>query len=185
MPSATAESAATDRKPLRLRPTPDRLVVALLAVVCLLWLANRFEWFGLEHYKGWPVLIAFAAIMATTTLLAVWWIASFLFGWRFQFRIRALVLVVVIVSMTGKWFVDLRSSAREQSKVVAWVRRLDGYPGSVRYSWEFVGGIYQRTASGPPAPQWLIDLLGPDFFSQVFSLSLSRTAGSERRRNRG
>lgn len=175
MPIAIAESSSTKRKWRAFRPTPDRLVVALLAAVCLLWLADRFEWFGLEHYKGWPVLIAFAAIVTTALLLALWWIASLLFGWRFQFGICTLVMLLVIVSLAGKWFVDLRASAREQREVVASVRQLDRYYGLARYDWQFVAGNYNSTASGPSAPQWLVHLLGIDFFSQVYSLSLNRS----------
>jgi hypothetical protein len=42
------------------RLTPDRVVIALLAVEGLLWLSERFGWFG--WHKGYAVLTAVALI---------------------------------------------------------------------------------------------------------------------------
>ena len=44
------------------RLSPDRFVVGLLLGVCLLWLSDRFQWFGINHHKGWTVLIAVAVV---------------------------------------------------------------------------------------------------------------------------
>ena len=44
------------------RLSPDRFVISLLLVICLLWLSERFQWFGFNHHKGWTVLIAVAAV---------------------------------------------------------------------------------------------------------------------------
>ncbi len=32
--------------------TPDRLVIGLLVVEGLLWLSERFQWFGFSQHKG-------------------------------------------------------------------------------------------------------------------------------------
>ena len=48
------------------RLTPDRIVIVLLIVECLLWLAERLPWPGLFYgHKGWPVLIAVIVVGAT------------------------------------------------------------------------------------------------------------------------
>ena len=39
--------------------------IGLLVVEGLLWLSERFQWFGFNHHKGWTVLVAVA-------LSAVW-----------------------------------------------------------------------------------------------------------------
>ena len=44
------------------RLSPDRSVIGLLLAICLLWLSERFQWFGFNHHKGWTVLIAVAAV---------------------------------------------------------------------------------------------------------------------------
>ena len=47
-------------------------MIGLLLVVCLLWLSDRFQWFGFNHHKGWTVLrIAATAIASLTLGLAV------------------------------------------------------------------------------------------------------------------
>jgi hypothetical protein len=52
-------------KPRCYRLTPDRLVIGLLIVECLLWLSERFQWFAFNAHKGSTVLIAVAAVAAT------------------------------------------------------------------------------------------------------------------------
>ena len=40
------------------RATPGRLVLWALVAEGFLLLSERLSWFGLDHHKGWPVLIA-------------------------------------------------------------------------------------------------------------------------------
>ena len=47
-------------KPRWFHLTPDRFVIGLLIVVCLLWLSERFGW--LLWHKGYAVLIAVASV---------------------------------------------------------------------------------------------------------------------------
>jgi hypothetical protein len=85
------------------RLTPDRFVIGLLAVECLLWLSERFHWFAFNEKKGWTVLIAVAAVGATILLVLLWLVASLLFRWRFQFGIRSLLIFTVVVAIPCSW----------------------------------------------------------------------------------
>ena len=86
--------AKPDPKPLWYRLTPDRLVIGLLAVECLLWLSERFQWFAFDQHKGWTVLIAVAVVGGAMLVMLGWFISSLLFRWRFQFSIRSLLVLV-------------------------------------------------------------------------------------------
>ena len=63
--------AAEPRKCRWFHVTPDRLVIGLLVVECLLWFSERFQWFSFNAHKGWTVLIAVAAV-GTATPRADW-----------------------------------------------------------------------------------------------------------------
>jgi hypothetical protein len=87
----------TDPKPARsYRLTPDHLVIGLLVVECQLWLSERYTWFGFNEKKGWTVLIAAAVVGMAFLVMLLWFVASLLLRWRFQFSIRSLLLVVVV-----------------------------------------------------------------------------------------
>jgi len=40
------------------RLTPDRFVIGLLIVECLLWVPEKFQWFPFNEKKGWTMLFA-------------------------------------------------------------------------------------------------------------------------------
>ena len=63
--------ADTARKGRWLRPTPDRLVIALLAIEGVLALSERVHWLP----KGWPVLIAVASV-GVAFLFSLLWLAA-------------------------------------------------------------------------------------------------------------
>ena len=72
------------------RLTPDRFVIGLLVVECLLWLSERFQWFAFNQHKGWTVLIAVAVVGVAFLVMLLWFVVALLFRWRFQFCIRSL-----------------------------------------------------------------------------------------------
>ncbi len=82
-------------KPRWYRLTPDRFVIGLLVVEGLLWLSERFQWFSFNEHKGWTVLIGVAVVGAAFLLMLLWFIASLLFRWRFQFSIRSLLVLTI------------------------------------------------------------------------------------------
>ena len=47
-------------------PSPISLCSVRVLVIGLLWLSERFQWFGFNCHKGWTVLIAVAASQERT-----------------------------------------------------------------------------------------------------------------------
>ena len=162
-------------KPRWYRLTPDRLVIGLLVVECLLWLSERFQWFGFNSHKGWTVLIAVALVGIALVLMLLWFAVALLFRWRFQFSIRSLLVVVVVVAIPCSWMAVEMKKAREQKEVVEAIKKMGG---SVYHDWEV-----NQTNASPPAPAkpqppgaaWLRSIVGDDFFANVEGMLLYRT----------
>lgn len=91
------EPAASQPTRRWFHPTPDRLVLTLLAVEGLLWLSDRLGW--PTWHKGYTVLIAVASAAVAMLLMLGWLAASLAFRWRFQFGIRSLLVLVVAVAI--------------------------------------------------------------------------------------
>ena len=94
------------------RLTPDRVILGLLVVVCLLWLSERFGW--LPWHKGYAVLTALAVVGVTFVGMLLWFIVALVFRWRFQFSIRSLLVMVVVVAVPCSWLMVAMKAAREQ-----------------------------------------------------------------------
>ena len=88
----------------RFRLTPNRFVIGLLFIECLLGLLEQFQWFPFDHGKGWTVLIAVAVDGIIIFLMLLWFAASVLFRWRFQFGIRSLLILTITVAIPCSWF---------------------------------------------------------------------------------
>ncbi len=145
-------------------PTPGWLIPALLAVECLLWLSERFQWFGFNRHKGWTVLIAVAVVGVAFLVMLVWFFASLVFSWRFQFSIRSLLLMVVAVAVPCSWLGVEMKAAREQEKAVDELTTLHEF---VQYDWQLIADGTLPPNAQPPGPEWLRKLLGSDFFTSV------------------
>ena len=131
------------------RLTPDRLVMVLLVMECLLWLSERFRYFGFNQHKGWTVLIAVAVVGVAMLFMLGWFVVSLVFRWRFQFSIRSLMVLVVIVAIPCSWLAVEIKKAREQQEVVNEIPY-------VIYDFE--------NHDAEPRPLWVRHLLGDDFF---------------------
>ena len=140
-----------------LHPTPGRCPAALLIVELLLWLSERFQWFGFNHQKGCTVLISVAMMGGAILAMLVWFMVALVFRWRFQFSIRLLLVLAVAVATPFSWLAVEMKKAREQRDAVAAFEKLDG---SVAYECEFdwLGDpVSVRTS-------WPVGLFGFDFF---------------------
>ncbi|MGO8688961.1 MAG: hypothetical protein ACLQLG_04950 [Thermoguttaceae bacterium] len=104
------------------RITPDRCVVALLALEGLLFLAKQCHWMS----KGWPVVIAVGAVGAFLLLMLLWFLAALVFRLRFQFSILALLLLVVVVAIPCSWLAPAMKKAKEQRQAVDWIEKAGG-----------------------------------------------------------
>ena len=132
-------------------------MIGLLAVEVLPWLSERFGWLG--WHKGYAVLTAVACVGVAMVLLVVWFAVSLIFRRRFQFSIRSLLVLVVVVALPCSWMaVEMQAAQRQQVAKTAFQR----FPGYVEYG-------YQRSGkqSASLAPAWLCRLLGCDFFASV------------------
>ena len=148
-------------------PTPDKLLMALLPVVGLLWLSERFGWFALNEHKNWTVLIAAAVVCAAIAILPLWLGVSLVFRRRFQFGLRSLLVLVTVVAVVCSWFSVKMRQAEKQRKAV---EVIVGTGGDVRYDYEFVSAM---SPAGPdlPGPPWLGSLLGVDFLSDPLGVT--------------
>jgi hypothetical protein len=106
--SVPESQAAAPRPSIRcFHLAPDLVVVGLLTAECLLWMSERFPWFRFNEDKGLTFLIEVAVIGTTLSLMLLWFIGSVIFRWRFQFSVRSLLVLVVVVaipcSSLGEW----------------------------------------------------------------------------------
>jgi hypothetical protein len=92
--------------------TPGRFVLALLAVEVLLWLSERFGWLG--WHKGYAVLTGAAVVSVAMVLMMVWFGVASVFRRRFQFSIRSLLVLVVVVALPCSWLAEEMRAAKRQ-----------------------------------------------------------------------
>jgi len=147
-------------KPCWYRLTPDRIVIGLLIVEGLLWLSERFQWFGVNNHKGWTVLIAVSVVGVVVLVTLLWLLVALLFRWRFQFSIRSLLVMTVVVAMPFSWLSVEMNRAKKQRDAAAVFRNCGG---TVEFGWMF----HWTPNAGPKGQVWLNELLGEDFFNDV------------------
>jgi hypothetical protein len=136
-------------------------MLGLLAIVGFLLLSERFHGLDFNEKTGWTVAIALAAVGLALLFTLLCFIAARLFRWHFQFSIRSLLVLIVVVAIPCSWLTTEMKKAREQSEAVeaiAWVMAIYDY--DVNKSGDIVGGR-------PKGPIWLRSLFGDDFFGDV------------------
>jgi hypothetical protein len=145
----------------RFHLTPGHCLLALLAVEFLLFLLQWFRWLP----KGWPVLIAVASVGVVVLGMFVWFGVAVVLGRRFQFSIRSLLALVLVVAVPCSWMaVDLKK-AREQNTVAS---AIVGAGGAVFYDYQISGQNMINIAGRMPlVPRWLQNSLGTDLFADV------------------
>ncbi len=147
--------------------TPDRLILALLVIEGLLWLSERLGWPG--WHKGYAVLTAVASVGGALLLTLGWFAVALVFHWRFQFSIRSLLVLVVVVAVPCSWFAVEMKAAAEQRKLVEWIQKPSGW---VQYDYQFDGSNNLVGNARPPEAIWLCKLFGDDFFATITAVSL-------------
>ena len=148
------------------RLTPDRVLLTLLPLWGVLFLFEQFRWLS----KGYPVLLALVSLAAMLLLLLLWFPIALVFRRRFQFTIRSLLLLTLIVSTWGSWFgVEMRA-AKRQNEAVGVIEKLGG---GVHYDWS------GNPNPQPPGPAWLRRVLGEDFFATVDGAFLEGSQGTD------
>ena len=157
------------------RPTPAHLLVVLLVLDGVLLLSERSRWFAFNEKKGLTVLIAVAAVPLAMLLILLSFACSMLFGWRFQFGTRTLIVLVTAVSIPCSWLATERRRAIAQRDAKAAIVLCGG---TAEYDFQFVRGVWPPPRA-PAEPVWLRSLLGDDFFADVVYVSLSSLHVSE------
>ena len=138
-------------------PTPGRLLVVLLAVEGILVLSE--PWFP----KGYAVLIAIASVGVALVLMLLWFVLALLFRCRFQFSIRSLLLLTVVVAVLSSWFTVRMREARRQRETVEAIHKL----GAIGYDYQSDSSMRPIPYANPPGPAWMRNLLGDDWFDSV------------------
>ena len=106
--------------------TPDRAVPCLLARGGTSLLAERFGWFTFDRHKGYAPLVTIAAVGAALLVMLLWFLVAVVFGRRFQFSLRSLLLLVVVVAIPCSWLETEMKAAREQGVEVVAIWKLGG-----------------------------------------------------------
>jgi hypothetical protein len=87
----------------------------------------------------------------------------------YQFRLRTLLLFVLLVAVACSWPAAKAQRARRQARAVEAIRAAGG---EVRYDYKFNATVRPPNL---PAPAWLVRLLGVDFFADVVAVYYARS----------
>jgi hypothetical protein len=158
------------RKRRWFRLTPDRLILGLLAVEGLLWLSNWLCWPTWQ--KGYAVLATAATVGVVLLAMFLWFVAALAFRLRFQFSLRSLLILSVVVALPSGWMAAEAKQARRQSVMVAKVLALGG---SVGDEWWF--GLY---VAGEERG-WARKFFGDEFFHDATKLGFDGAALDDER----
>jgi hypothetical protein len=143
--------------------TPAWLIYAALVAEGLLLLSqmSRESPFG----KGWPALICSAIAAITICLLVLWFIASRVFQWRFQFGLRPLLVSVLVVAIACGWLASAMGRARRQTNLVGEASKLGC---GVLYDYNVTDwGDVMMVSGTIPGTTPLNALVGDDFFREI------------------
>ncbi len=98
------------------QPTPGHVIVGLLAVECLLWLSERMGWLG--WHKGCAVLTGVALVSVAMVLMLGWFGVALGLRRRFQFSLRTLLVLVVVVALPFSWLAVEMKKVRQERMAV-------------------------------------------------------------------
>jgi uncharacterized protein YjbI with pentapeptide repeats len=157
--SAESETRETPRTPWYIL-TPARLVGGLLVVELVLLAINRDS--------GWLCLAGVAAFILVVLMGLLWFGIAILFHRRFQFGIKTLLTLMVVVAVVGGWFAWKWEMAKRQRDAIAGILNLEGQ----------VWCDYRSNPTTPPESTSFSDVLGQGFFGSVAVVGIS-FAGTE------
>jgi hypothetical protein len=96
--------------------------------------------------------------------MLLWFLVALVFRRRFQFSLRSLMLLVVVVAIPCSWFATAMKAARRQHAAVEAIEKLGGI---VNYDYQT---DWLVPAPQPPAPAWLCERVGVDLLANVTSV---------------
>jgi hypothetical protein len=151
----TSMDDTTPPRVRRFHLTPGHCLLALLVVEFLLFVVDWLRWLP----KGYAVLIAVAAVGVAVLAMFVWFGVAVVFRRRFQFSLRSLLVLTVVVALPCSWFAWEMKEAKKQAETIDKI--------------EPVWGTTYRISQGSLGPAWLRGLLGDEFFWDPTELSFS------------
>jgi Leucine-rich repeat (LRR) protein len=95
----------------------------------------------------------------------------------YQFGLRALLIFVTVAGCSIGWLGIKVQEARRQEAAVAAIQQLSAM---VIYDYQYGHDLHDKSdIATPPGPLWLHDLLGDDFFRNVYEVDLGNTLGGQ------
>ena len=153
------------------RLSPGRLVLGLLALEGFLLLSERLAGSPSTSTRAGPCSSPWRA-WAALLFFFLWFAASLLFRWRFQYSIRSLLVLTLAVAVACSWLSWEMKKAREQKATVEWIRVRDLAMREYDYELDANGDELVQFDLEPSGPKWLRRLLGDDFFNDVVRLDV-------------
>ena len=92
---------------------------------------------------------------------------------RFQFSLRTLLIFTAIVAIPCAWLGRKVEQKRKEREAVAAITKLGGF---VRYDFEFDKSGRALPNAEPPGANWLRNLLGENFFTEIQGVVLGKRA---------
>ena len=157
--------------------TPGRFVLALLAVEVLLWLSERFGW--LVWHKGYAVLTAVASVGVALLAMLGWFAVAVMFRRRFQFSLRMLLVMVVVVALPISWLAVEMRAARKYEELVKAIENVAHGGKGVYYDFQIDASGDEIPGATPPGPAWLTNVLEDDFFTDLACVCFCDDSGTD------
>jgi hypothetical protein len=145
---------------------PDRLLLMILVLTMLVFFCE-LNGFYLFH-KGWLTLLVVFAATGTLPALLGWSLAASIFKRPFQFSLRSLLLLMLVVAMAFSLLAKEIKNAEEQRLAFDAIK---GF-GDLAYDWQSGPDGRRIRDAQPPAPKWLCDLFGVNFFGEITAASI-------------
>jgi hypothetical protein len=171
-----AEPSKADQPNRRRRWLPltlDRVLLGLLIVEVFILSCASFHWLGFHEDKVWTAWIAFSSVAVAAVLFLI---RPHLRGRRwYQFSLRSMLIFTFVCAVASAW---VARRMEQKRKVQEAVEAIIQKGGRVYYDYqtqEFGG--FNATAQ-PPGPEWLLRLLGKNFFAEIEDVDFS--AGARR-----
>jgi hypothetical protein len=95
----------------------------------------------------------------------------------YQYSLRSLLLLMLLVSLAMSWFTVRRDKARKQQQAAEVIQSAGG---NVLYDYELDPANFDRLKISPPGPEWLRQRLGDDFFATVVHADVVDDEGLEK-----
>jgi hypothetical protein len=147
-------------------------LIGLLLLDAFLLVCERTRWPAVAAQKGLAVLTSVAAVLAFSLVVLFWFLIAALFRRQFQFGVRSLLLLPLVVAVPCSWLTAEIRAAEKQRKVlkaecVQWRYDCVDLDASPPPPVVDAGALKWGPSTLFPPPEWLLRELGIDFFADV------------------